>query len=141
MNTVSIMKHEKRIHELEQIIRQLPLNDALHTVFEEFSLKKEAVAKRAFMPVEYLYRYINKSVIPELDNLVKLLLAMDIPFRLSDALLYTAGYVLRSNDRDVMYSVLLENHKAVGGVIEANEMIEEYNRTAGKQVIPLFKLK
>ena len=84
---------------------------------------------------------INEGVTPELDNLVKLLLAMNIPIRLSEALLYSAGYILNSSAKNVMYSILLENYKALGGILEANEIIEEYNRTAGKEIIPLFTLR
>ena len=90
--------------------------------------------------VRNIYRYLNEGVTPELDNLVKLLLAMNIPLRLSEALLYSAGYILNSSAKNVLYSILLENHSAVGGILEANEIIEEYNRTVRKEVIPLFKL-
>ena len=138
---MTIFQREKRIRELVESIRKLSFSDALFRVFEELKLNKETIARRAFMPVRNIYRYLNEGVTPELDNLVKLLLAMNIPLRLSEALLYSAGYILNSSAKNVLYSILLENHSAVGGILEANEIIEEYNRTVGKEVIPLFSLR
>ena len=111
---------------------------ALETTFNRFGLKKEQVANAAFMNVRNIYRYLN-GIIPQKKSLVQLLIAMELPLEVSLALIHAAGYSLSASSADVFYRTLLENPKAVN-VLEANEMIEEYNRQVGKNAIPLFKL-
>lgn len=87
---------------------------------------------------EYFY-YLN-GIIPKKKSLVQMLIAMELPLEVSLALIHAAGYSLSASSADVFYRTLLENPKAVD-VFEANEMIEEYNRTVGKEIIPLFSLR
>lgn len=112
---------------------------ALETTFDVFGFKKEQVANAAYMNVRNIYRYLS-GIIPQKKSLVQLLIAMELPLDVSLALIHAAGYSLSASSADVFYRTLLENPKAVD-VLEANEMIEEYNLTAGKEVIPLFTLR
>ena len=127
--------------DLARKIRTLPFGDALYFVFEVYNFKKEKIANVAFIDTRGLYRYFNGNNIPKKTTLVKLLISMALPYEISMALIYSAGYSLNASAADVFYRTLLENPGTVT-IIEANEMIDELNATAKRKsdFIPPFKL-
>lgn len=135
------MYTQPNFSDLARKIRKLPFDDALDLVFKSFHRKKEQVAKAAYFDTRNIYRYLNGESLPQKQTTVKMLIAMALPYEISMALLYSAGYSLNASAADVFYRTLLENPGAVT-IIEANEMIDELNVTAKNKsdFIPPFKL-
>ena len=119
-------------NDLAREIRKLPFGDALDLVFKSFHRKKEQVAKAAYFDTRNIYRYLNGESLPQKQTTVKVLIAMALPYEISMALIYSAGYSLSASAADVFYRTLLENPGAVT-VLEANEMIDELNVTAKRK--------
>lgn len=138
---MTIYKKLKRISYLEGAIHSLSFSKSLELVFKEYKLNIETVSKAAFIDKRDLYRYLGENVIPRKSNLVKLLLAMKIPYRVSLSLLYAAGLTLNSSNQDVFFSVLLENPNCIS-ILDANDMVAEYNASEmyERDYIKPFKL-
>lgn len=126
------------VEDLAYQIRKKNLGDALYSVFQQFRLRVEAVARDSALDKRSIYRYISNQVAPPKKTLVQLLIGMKIPYQISWELLYAAGYVLNSSDEDVFYAAILEQHTF--DVYEVNEMIDEYNSDKKRAVIKKFKL-
>lgn len=125
------------IRKLEESIRSSSFGDGLFNVVQSKNCSIDRLAEKASLDKRNIYRYMNEGIIPKKRHLVQLLVAMNLPYRISTALLYSAGYTLNSSDADVFYSLLLENPGLLT-IDEANEMIFEINEKSCKTIIPEF---
>lgn len=117
-----------KLHDLNLRIMSMPFSEALVEVMDAYNIKVEQLEKRSLLNKKTISRYRCGYTKYTKVSVVQLCLGMQCHISTSQILLFKAGYVLGSSYEDVVYSLILENVKALD-IYTANELIVSVNNT------------
>ena len=133
------VNNEREICELSEIIKTESFSLALAHVLEFFNTNKAELMKACCLDPSCIYKYLEYKAMPTKRTLILICIVAGWPAQVSYSLLYTAGFVLNSSATDMFFDDLLQNSKKTD-IYQVNKLIEEHNKSAGRIVVPLFKM-
>ncbi len=121
-------KDIRKLHDLNLRIMSMPFSDALVEVMDVYNIKVEQLEKHSLLSKKTISRYRCGYTKYTKVSVVQLCLGVRCHISTSQILLFKAGYILGSSYEDVVYSLILENAKALD-IYTANELIASVNNT------------
>lgn len=121
-------KSIKKLHDLNLRIMGMSFSEAIVEVMRVNNIKVEQLEKQSLISSKTIVRYRNGHTKYTKITVVQLCFGLQCHISTSQILLFKAGYVLGNSYEDVVYSLILENAKALD-IYTANELIASVNNT------------
>lgn len=121
-------KSIKKLHDLNLRIMGMPFSEAFVKVMSTYMITVEKLEKQSLISSKTIVRYRNGHTKYTKTTVVQLCFGLQCHISTSQILLFKAGYVLGNSYEDVVYSLILENAKALD-IYTANDLIIDVNST------------